>query len=388
MKPSILLLGLFDTAIMTARCFKGEKLIVYGMDYNAKLNGFHSNLIKPVHCPNPNKHEILWVNFVRNWLINSKGPFVLIPTSDEFVYFYTKHHEKFKELCSALLPDFLNIKKLFERDKQFEEVKKIGINVPKFIVGPVSIDCLEKEKYSLPLAVKPVNSPEWKSKFNNKGFVISEMEDLKKKIKLLNNYNIHYIVQEIIEGNNSNNYEVNSIYLPNGKIIQHTIRKIRQFPDRFGTATAIEHIEYPELETMANRIIQNMNLKGFTNIEFKLNKRDGLFYYIETNARVWYQVNYSQKIAINFPLMYYNYLTNGKFSLTQAVRNKGKWIDFLPDLLFFLKYKKKYNLSLYKHLKSWFPVISTGLFSLRDFKPFYKDLNISTKIFKIKGCTK
>lgn len=185
---------------------------------------------------------------------------------------------------------------------------------------------------------------------------------------------VRFMIQEMIEGENCNNYEVNSLYFPTGELFQHSIQKIRQYPDRFGTATSIKTCVNPELEEMASKLIRSMKLTGFTNIEFKYNNADKKYYYIETNTRVWLQVNFSAKIGINFPRLYYEYLTSGIFKKGILKIKKGVWVNILPDILFWIRYREKYKMGFLGFLKSWFPFRATGLFSFRDPLPFFTEL--------------
>jgi predicted ATP-grasp superfamily ATP-dependent carboligase len=376
-KNPILLLGLFDTAIMTSRCFYSTGINIFGMDYNEKNLGFQSKLIKSVKIPDPGHSESDWLQFVLDWLSKKGEIFVVIPTSDEFVILYSKYSKYFSKYCLSIIPGIDVLNTFIERDKQYNAAISCGIKVPFFSTNQASLDNISNENFSFPFAVKPVNAIIWKRIFDHKGFVINKREDfLKAELEISQKSQLRFLVQTIIDGDNSFNYEVNTLYFPDGNLLAHTIRKIRQYPDRFGTATCIEAISNPQVEKLATEFVKKMNLYGFTNMEFKYNKVDGEYYYIETNTRVWLQVNFSMKLGMNFPLLYYKFLTTCNSVEMPKLKNKGKWVDFLPDLLFFKKYRKQYSLSFVGFVKSWFPLISTCLPSLNDPRPFLKDLKL------------
>lgn len=382
MGAPLLLLGLFDTSIMTARCFNKEGIQVYGMDYEKKHLGFYSKDIIAIEVPDPNIDEKEWFHFVLGWLKKqaNNSKFIVIPTSDLFVQLYVKYEVLLSDYCSALMPNQFSVETIIRRDQQFLAASECGIYVPPYVVGNGKLNIVSHHHLNYPLAIKPLDSPQWKRYFNNKGFVVYNTQELNDIMTQLRGKDIDYIIQTIIEGDNRNNYEVNSLYLPDNNIIQHSIRKIRQYPDRFGTATCIEVCKMPEIEQLATQLISKLNLVGFSNIEFKYNKIDGKFYYIETNPRVWLQVNFSKNIGINFPKLYYNFLANKQLIPKDLVIKNGKWVDFLPDLLYWLKYKKKYSITLLHFIRSWMPIRSTSLFSIRDPKPFLKDLRLIDRI--------
>lgn len=380
-KLPVLILGLFDTAIMTARCFYGKGIRVYGMDYEGHHLGFQSRLIKCTITPKPDHNESEWLSFVLNWLKEKNESFILIPTSDEFVLLCSKYMNELSQYCLSVIPAFDTINRIIERDKQFNSVIACDIKVPLFISGNINLYDLSNSWIKYPFVIKPINVIEWKRVFNNKGFVINNDDDLiQARLELSQKPPSHFLVQTMIEGDNSLNYEVNSLYLPDGRLFMHTIRKIRQYPDRFGTATCIESFSNPDVEKLAEQLIRKMNLYGFTNIEFKYNSADKQYYYIETNPRVWLQVNFSMKIGINFPLLYYKFLTGSALDDNRNLKMHVKWVDLLPDLLFYKRYSNRYELHFIDFIKTWFPMKSTGLFSLRDPLPFLKDLNLSRRI--------
>jgi hypothetical protein len=203
---------------------------------------------------------------------------------------------------------------------------------------------------------------------------IYDLDEFSKIFQLAKDIQVSFLVQKVIEGPNDCNFEVNTLLFPNGRFYQHSIQKIRQFPDRFGTATSIKSVENPEIEKQALHYLESQNFFGFSNIEFKYCYKTTKYYYIETNPRVWLQVNFSKNIGLNFPLIYFEFLTKGEMPkdiLTNL--KKGVWVDFFPDILFWLRYRKKYKTSMLTHIGSWRPLLSTGIFSIRDSRPVIRE---------------
>jgi D-aspartate ligase len=383
----VLILGLFDTAISTARCLKKTGVQIYGLDYNPFQPGFHSRIIKTELTPDPRKDENIWITFILEWIKKSGKHFILFPTSDEFVLLTARHNKELSQYCSFIVPTLYTIETIISRMQQFNMAKASELKVPSYIDGKQISASQAPQELEYPLVVKPADIIRWKKFYYSKGFILQSPDEWEKRIEDIKSKKIPFIVQNIITGDNSNNYEVNSLFLPNGKLYQHSIRKVRQYPDRFGTASCIEYIVMPNLEAMAAKFIRDLNLIGFSNIEFKFHQADGEFYYIETNPRVWQQVNFSAKMGINFPRLYLDFLQNQLNFYIPNLKNKGKWVDFLPDILFWKKYRKIYQLSIFALITSWFPIKATGLFSITDPLPFLYELK-SKKIHNRKNITK
>lgn len=381
--PKVLLLGLFDTAVATARCLRphGAKLI--GVDFDPSLSGFSSRLIKPFLIPCRPEEEMKAVHFIIDVIKAEGGRVIAIPTSDQFVLLLSKYRQAFSPYADFLIPGPGSVETVIRRGQQFEAARQAGLAVPEYVSGPVACESILGRSWPFPVVVKPSNIVEWQKHFRKKGFVIYDPGELAAVLAEVNAKTSCYLVQKVIPGDTTRNYEVNSLYLPDGRLIQHTIHKLRQYPDLFGTATCIENHPDEALEAMAARFIRQNGLFGFTNIEFKYSEADQACYYIETNTRVWLQINFSKSLGFDFAGMYYAYLGGRHVAQTSPrPAAKGKWVDPLPDTLFWIKHRLKYNLSFFSFLKSWFPLKATSLFSFSDPLPFLKELKLGKRLLR------
>lgn len=366
---------------MTARCFRRSKVPIYGLDYEGRNLGFFSRLIYSEIMP-PTDDELVWLDFLLTWLQRLNNYVVLIPTTDEFVFLTAKYQNELSKYAYSLIPSYLTLNTIIQRDRQFTFASQCGLNIPRYIRGP--IESIEEVNLKFPIVVKPSNAPEWRKAFNHKGVIIHKAEHLEQALDLINKQAVGYLIQEIIRGDNRNNYEVNSLFLPNGEYYRHVIRKIRQLPDEYGTATCIEAFQNEELAVFTESYIRKMNLLGFTNIEFKYSQETKRYYYIETNPRVWLQVNFSSSLGLNLPMLYYYFLTGSHPVTAHVIQNKGKWVDPAPDFLYFLRNRKQKKLSFTKWLKDWLPIKSFGLFSFQDPYPFLKEYKFGLRFLQWK----
>lgn len=378
----VLLLGLFDTAVATARCLKPSGARFVGMDFDPGLAGFSSRLIKPYLIPCAPDDERRAAGFMIDTIREEGGSFIAIPTSDQFVRLLSRYREEFSRHAAFLIPPHESIEMIIRREQQFGAASRAGLSVPEYVTGPVEYEAALALQWPFPIAVKPSDIIEWKRHFSNKGFVVYDENELRRVLQEVNAFTSAYLLQRVVPGDTSHNFEVNSLYLPGGRITQHTIRKLRQFPDIFGTATCIESFPHKQLEDLAAGFIQANELYGFTNLEFKYSVENQVYYYIETNIRAWLQVNFSKSMGVNFVRLYCDHLSGKPVEERDyaASHKKGKWVDFLPDVLFWIRYRKKYGLSLPAFLRSWLPLRSSNLFSLSDPWPFLRELKLRRRL--------
>jgi predicted ATP-grasp superfamily ATP-dependent carboligase len=190
--------------------------------------------------------------------------------------------------------------------------------------------------------------------------------------------NISFIIQQIIPGDCSNNFEYNALMVK-GVIMEHNVnRKVRQYPIDFGTGCCVWAVDNENVEAIGSRFVKENQIEGFSNTEFKYNLNTGKYFFIETNARVWQQIELTSKNNQNYVIKYYNALSNEKISIiTKKTKANLRWVDLPTELLIFLRYRRQIKLKFTEFIKSIFSASCLGLLSLRDFGPF-----LNTVIFK------
>lgn len=91
---------------------------------------------------------------------------------------------------------------------------------------------------------------------------------------------------EMVPGDIETLYEHNSFVDRSGHVVISTVaRKRDEDPKPFGSATAIEMVEHPELEELGLSVVRGFGLRGSSHSEFKYDARVGEFKFIEFNPR-------------------------------------------------------------------------------------------------------
>lgn len=378
-KRSIFVLSLFDTGILTAKCVYKYKIPVLGFDYNKYQLGFYSKYLTPYISPHPTEESEKLVEYLINIRKQFEEKPILIPASDEYVSFINKNREVMEKYFLFLLPEKEIADSFLSKAFQLSLSLKWGMDIPAFkLINRTNI-ASECEKFKYPVFVKP-NDFLSKKIFVEKGFVVINSGELINKIKDLNNNEA--FVQEIVNGGSDNNYEVNVLYLKDELIFTQTVRKIRQFPDNFGTGCLLETTENTYLEELTKKFIIDHKVYGFSNTEYKYSEKDDKFYFIETNIRPWLQIDLTMS-ANNFVKIYYEFLSNNKieYKINNVIK-KEKWLDIINDLQLAYKLYKNGELSLIDWIKSYKGIKSCGVFSLFDLRIVLRELDYGKKIIE------
>ena len=370
---AVFVLSLYDTGLATSWILRKYQINVLGFDYKKKQPGFSSNSMKTYLSPNPKTKHAEFIKL----LISKSRKFdlkpVLIPASDEYVRFVNDNRNILKKFFLFLLPEYHITKIFMTKKEQLAFANRNGLNVPKFfIISKVDDLYANLDEIKFPLFIKPDDVSLWKKYYSEKGYEVNTEAELKSKVSMITQNGLKCIIQEIIPGDCTNNFEVSTFYDGskfNGDVI--TIRKIRQYPLNYGFGCLVEKIQNKEIESIATRFVKNSNIVGFNNTEFKYDNITKKYYFIETNIRVWQQISITEAMGNNFALKYYNYLTGNQIQTRKRSNKKHiKWIAPFYDLSTSKWLIQNKKLSVVSWIKSLYGIKANGIFDIHDLKPF------------------
>ena len=374
MKPPVFILSLFDTGLYAARLLKNEDIIVYGFDHEPDNPGFYSKYITSFLVPQPQvePQKLFEILLEKRKEFNVKP--ILIAATENYLEFIFRYRKALERDFLFILPSNELLGKIIDKSAQFELAEKCGISVPSFRIIKTVKELLEAIDFLVfPVVIKGVNQPLWKNKIKKKTFVAKIKDEFLNIGNDLLNQNISFIAQQIISGDCRNNFEYNALSVNSDIIEQNVNQKIRQYPIDFGYGCCVQTVVNEEVKQIGARFVKESGIEGFSNTEFKKDTESGKYYFIETNARVWQQIELTNKAGQNFVLSYYNLLSKSQYNSNPVSRNTSlRWVDLPTDLLVCIRYRHQIGLSIFDFLKSTFSATNFGLLSLRDIRPFLK----------------
>ena len=150
----------------------------------------------------------------------------------------------------------------------------------------------------------------------------------------------------------------------NGDVLSEYMgRKLTQRPMRFGVAGIAESTPMiDDVRTFSKAILKASDFSGISQIEFKWDKRDGQYYLMEINPRIWLWAQTATLSGVNLVLAYYEHLTGLPITAGEQSR-KGM---FISGLSMFDNTVREKNLTWVKYyLKSKFV---PHIFAIKDHK--------------------
>lgn len=379
-------LGLFETGLGVIRSLGRKGIKVIGYDYKKDV-AYYSKYVSPKLCPHPELNEKEFIEFLIRETKKYHLKPVLYITSD---YFLSAIINNLDIISNYFLINSIN-KNLFEKIRnkylQFQLVKKFNIPVPETIVidsGKFDKQLIKKLKF--PVFLKGLDSNQWRSVFggSKKGFLITSENQLSQLLNEINYLNINLILQEYIEGSDTNHYKFNC-YIDKSGIIRAAfcLQKKRQNPIHFGVGSLVESITNSQLFELGKKLFTSIGYRGVGSAEFKFDERDNQFKLIEINPRYWQQNSLATACGVNFPLIQYLDLTGQQFMDTFNYQTGIKWVNIYSDFDSFLSYRKEGLLNFSKWLQSLKGKKVFSDWALDDIKPGFYELDFGRRLIKI-----
>ena len=381
-----LVLGMFETGLGVVRSLGHLGINVCGFDFKKDI-AFYSKYVKAEICPHPLLQEKEFITFMITYGTKARSKPVVFITSDIFLTAVSRNRELLLPYFLFNLPSDKLIVTISNKYKQYKLADTARTPLPVTIIIE-NTDQIEIAYNILhyPVLIKALDVNEWREKVSGsvKGFVADNSESLYLQIEPLLSNKVKVVVQEIIEGPDTNHFKYCAYYSSAGTpLCEFTLRKIRQNPIHFGVGAVVESIHYDELMDAGRKLFRAISYNGVGSAEFKLDKNDGQLKLIEINPRYWQQNYLPTACGMNFPLVDYLATTGQRTEPVSGFKTGIKWVNLYMDFDSFLKYRKEKTINFRQWLTSLKGEKVYSDFSWDDLLPGGYELRFGLKILKI-----
>lgn len=236
---------------------------------------------------------------------------VLVACNDAWATTVAGIPDELRERFPMCAPARPVVEQLTDKDLFGALVRRLDIPHPATMdVNDVSdLDRLTDEQLASGF-LKPTNSVLHRRHFGTKGSFVSSREAAVKRVQEASAFGIQFVFQEWIPGPQSASILIDGIRDRNGNIPLFTSRRrIRQYPPRLGTTASSVGIpleEVAEAVDAVSRLLSEISYRGFFNIEFKYDERDGRYKIIEVNPRPCFYTGTLASAGVDLPWMAYH----------------------------------------------------------------------------------
>lgn len=350
-----IVLGMTETGLGVARSLGRKGIKVLGLDFKKDI-GFYSRYVKGFICPHPLETEKKFIDYLIKLGNQFDSKPVLFITSDDFLVVVSKNRDLLNEHYLFNIPKASLLDSIINKYSQFDLASKADIGVPTTFVPQHPGKAIEMATgLRFPAFVKAIDVNTWRKSISGtvKGFIASNQEELLEILESLSKQNVKSIVQEVVQGPDTNHFKVCCYFSEKGALLlSFTLQKLRQNPVRFGVGSLVKSVCCPELLEIGKDLFRKIGYQGVGSAEFKLDERDHRLKLIEINPRYWQQNALAERCGLNFPLVNYLDVTEQNVRAQESFETNIKWLNIYMDFDSFSAYRREGSITFPQWLRS------------------------------------
>ena len=286
----------------------------------------------------------------------------LLATSDRLAALISNHRAELSDKYRFVLPSAQLIDALNDKSQEVELLESLGFDIPKTTTRlPGDPDALAGQ-LRFPMIFKP-HSYAVQHLFPEKNEIIADAHELELFYKRWRNALPALLAQEVLTGPDSLSWICSCSFDQQHRMLDCGIKqKIRSLPAHFGGSTLAVSRKNEQIEQLAAEVGAKLNYVGHAGLEFRWDRRDDCFRFIELNPRFPANVGFDE--ACGLPTAWNSYQVSLGKNPTPSGTTQRQGVYFL-DWTGDLSSQAADGTSIFKIVASYLPLLfrrTSGLY--------------------------
>lgn len=300
---------------------------------------------------------------------------VLIPTTDETLWYAAQHKEVLSRRFRVACPNFETVRVVIDKQLTYPLAAQAGIGIPRTLVVQTKVELsAHRDEFLLPCLVKPSQGHLYYARFGVKMHLAQTWEELTHHFDRAQQAGLEVMLQEYVPGGDDTVWNYIALVIEGRPVAEFTAVHIRSGPPMLGSPRVARSQNCPELVKEGRKLMAVLNFTGFACTEFKHDQRDGRFKLMEVNARHNLSTLLAVNCGIDFPWLEYRYRAYGEVTQRQGFTTGVYWIDLTRDLTYSLRHFNSEGYRLGDYLRPYLGPKYWAILSARDMRPFFSRL--------------
>ena len=379
-EPPIVILNMHYTGLAIARDLGRSDRQIIGLSADKQFFGNRSKHVTYRACPDTETAAEECRDFLLDLSKQLACKPVLLPTRDHDIHFIVKYREQLDDAFVITYPDSSVLDSIMDKTVLSKAAEDASVYCPRSVEVRQSTDIEScRNTFVFPSVVKPAIAAHWRRAGirdiveNQKAIRVTSFEELQQLYARIEPYNPGVIVQEYIEGPESDLVVFGSYCDERSRVLAHfTGRKLLQYPARAGTGIVVEACLLPDIVEPSARLLACLKYSGMSEIEYKFDQRRNRYALIEINPRHWDQHGLGSAVGVNLSEAMYAHICGREAAAGTQSGQKVRWIaedGFLISLIGNIR-RHDYPWSAYFDVLTGRKLFA--VFSLKDPKPGFR----------------
>ena len=272
---------------------------------------------------------------------------ILIPERDENVELVLRRWDEVRAIADVPLPDDAGIVHALRRKERLpEQAARANVPIPA-TRAPESEDDVREIDLRPPFLVKPVEGQDFAFTFGEKLFVARDLDELLVAWRRARDAGFETVVQELVPKADEKIYSLLTYIGRDGEPLASVVgRKVRQGPLRFGTSAIFEVAYEQQVLDDGVRLLLSSGYRGFAQVEFAHDARDGDFKLLEVNTRLPMWAGIAMRPHFDMARIAYADLAGESVEPIGVLREPATWIYAAKDVWVSLQMARRRELAL------------------------------------------
>ena len=312
---------------------------------------------------------------------------VLFPCNDPNVLLVSRHRQRLEKWYHITLPPPDVVEMMMDKVSFYAYAQREGFPIPRtfFLKTEADVERIA-EQLTFPCILKPPISatPEWEQHSKLKAYKVSTVEELHGLYDRYRMWAETLIVQEWIEGPDTNLYSCNCYFDADSKpVVTFIARKLRQWPPETGESCLGEECRQDFVLHETIQLLQSVNYRGLGYVEMKHDTRSGRYFILECNVgRPTGRSAIAEAGGVELIYTMYCDSVGWPLPANREQKYEGvKWIYLRRDFQSALYHWQRRTLTIAEWWRSWRGRKTYALFSWADPAPFLGDLQRAVRLF-------
>lgn len=369
MKPAIVI-GSRMQGLAVIRSLGSMGVPVVVLRYHRGDIGYGSRWVREVvGCAHPEHEPARFLATLERLADRFPGA-LLVPPSDTSVAAVAAHAERLSRLGYVLAAPRSNVvASCLDKPSTYELARSAGVPAPTGFVlhGADDLERFATEA-RFPAVLKPTVSHRYKAVFGRKWTRVDSVAQALIHYRAAREAGFDVLIQELVPGDELCGANYNAYAWDSG-CVDLTADKIRNSPPETGSPSVVVSRKIPELAEAGRRLLAALGYRGYANVEFKRDPRDGLYKLIEVNARHNLSAAMAIRAGINFPRLEYLHRMYGEVPAPHDYAEGVHWIDITRDLRVAPAYLRRADYSVRRFVQPYLTRPVFAVASRRDPRP-------------------
>lgn len=263
---------------------------------------------------------------------------------------------------------------MLDKHETLELAEKAGADFPRYweAAGPEDADALDG-KIQFPVLVKPLHSHLFQRHFtrgSRKYLLARDMSELRRHLQTMADLDLEAMIVEKVPGPDTLLASYYTYLDRDGEPLYHYTKKVlRRYPENEGPGSYHQTAWDEEVAEAGLRFFRGIGFRGFGNVEFKRDQRDGKLKIIECNPRFTAAQELLVRSGLDVAVILYDHLTGQPLPPMDRCREDIRLWHPVRDFRAYLELRKKRELSFTGWLASVCHRQAFPFFRIDDPKP-------------------